>query len=83
MDKELAVNAIALNFTTELNFIDCFMGFSEIRFEMTKCKQLTFLVFSNFELVFKRFVFIRANKKSIFYVSNPDIREVDLSTNSR
>ena len=32
MGKEWAVDTIALNFLTELDFTDCSIGFGEIRF---------------------------------------------------
>ena len=50
-----------LNFSTELDFTDCFKGFWRDQiFKVMWCKQFQFLGFGNFEWVFRRFVFIQA-----------------------
>ena len=53
---QFTIDAIALNFPTELDSTDC-----DQIFKVAWCKQFKYLVLGNIKYVFTRFVFIQAN----------------------
>ena len=72
-----AVDAIALNFSTEVDSIECYMGLGEIIFfKVTWCNQFKFLVFIDIKWVFRSFVFIQAIvflNKEVSYLTEVNI----------